>query len=274
MKGISDCRCWKKETQDAGKKIGAGTCRSGISFSCPNFPASRLGPHKPTGRQGLEFLTRAKELSRIFGGVICGRWLPLTNPRFGEKLEARIEGRDWGLLHPRHRRVARIADCYGVELFLRSRLSLTGEGCTMSIHREFLAGLAFALLATVLSVSVSADGPARREVPREHPRLLGSLAQLQALARSRPQAYARMAAVARRGAADAHSLMMSMALVAAIEGDPGLARRSQQLAMKYVAGRSARGMSRSAPTWRCARSPTTCVSPGGRNGTSSDSTSL
>ena len=73
-------------------------------------------------------------------------------------------------------------------------------------------------------------------MPRGHPRLLGSRAELQRLARERPDAYARMAAVARRGDADVHALMLSMALVAAIEDDAELGRRAHQMAMRIIEG--------------------------------------
>jgi hypothetical protein len=80
-----------------------------------------------------------------------------------------------------------------------------------------------------------AKEPQRHAVSEEYPRLLGSLEELRALARSKPGEYRRLASVA-RGDADEYSTMISMALVAAIEGDEALAAQAQQRAMKYVNG--------------------------------------
>lgn len=76
----------------------------------------------------------------------------------------------------------------------------------------------------------------RHPVPKEHPRLFGSKAELKELAKQRSEAYARMARVAREAAADDHSKMMSLALVAAIEDDGTLGRQALQLARKYFEG--------------------------------------
>ncbi len=102
---------------------------------------------------------------------------------------------------------------------------------------RFVCLLGLTLLAVLACpLRVFGTDESIRDVPRTHPRLFGSHDELQMLARTRPEAYARMAAVARRGGADDHSQMMSMALVAAIEGDAELGRRSRELAMKYVEG--------------------------------------
>ncbi|TVS09677.1 MAG: hypothetical protein EA424_26635 [Planctomycetaceae bacterium] len=107
----------------------------------------------------------------------------------------------------------------------------------MSTSGGFYRMLGLVVLAAFFGpASVFADNSPRPDVPREHPRLFGTRAELQSLAGARPEAYARMATVARRGDADDHSLMMSMALVAAIEDDALLGRRCQQLAMKFVDG--------------------------------------
>jgi hypothetical protein len=73
-------------------------------------------------------------------------------------------------------------------------------------------------------------------VPQEHPRLLGSRARLQELARERAEAYQRVDRVARQQGADAHSKMISMALVCAIEGDRSLGEEAVAMAMKTVDG--------------------------------------
>lgn len=85
------------------------------------------------------------------------------------------------------------------------------------------------LVAAMVAPSVSA-----RAIPKSHPRVLGSLDRLKALAKERPEAYERMAAVARAGGADDHALMVSIGLVSAIEGDRELARKGVELALKYV----------------------------------------
>lgn len=77
---------------------------------------------------------------------------------------------------------------------------------------------------------------ARHPVPREHPRLLGSRAELQALARQRAGDYQRMVRVARDEKADDYSWIRSASLVAALENDAALAQKVQQRAMKYVNG--------------------------------------
>ena len=76
----------------------------------------------------------------------------------------------------------------------------------------------------------------RHPVPREHPRLLGSRERLQGLARERADAYRRVVRIARRQEADAHSKMISMALVCAIEEDRSLGAEAVALAMKTVNG--------------------------------------
>lgn len=87
----------------------------------------------------------------------------------------------------------------------------------------------------------SADAQTRHPVPREHPRLLGSRAELQQLSRQRPEAYRRVVQVARQAQADDHSKVISLGLVAAIEGDQELARQAKQVAMKYIHGPIRRG---------------------------------
>ena len=76
----------------------------------------------------------------------------------------------------------------------------------------------------------------RHPVPEEHPRLLGSLERLQRLARERTEAYQRLRRVARQADGDAHSKMISMAVVSAIEQDQSLARQAVDMALKYVDG--------------------------------------
>ena len=76
----------------------------------------------------------------------------------------------------------------------------------------------------------------RHSVPREHPRLLGSRARLQRLAKEHPEAYQRTVRVAREQKADDHAKMISMALVSAIEGDADLGRRAVEMALTYARG--------------------------------------
>ena len=100
------------------------------------------------------------------------------------------------------------------------------------IHLAVLAGT-LSLCGTALNV-LAAD--TRHEVPKDHPRLLGSRQRLVELSRDRPGDYARMARVARDQAADDHAKMISMALVAAVEQDMPLGKKAVQMAMKYVEG--------------------------------------
>ncbi|NKB72443.1 MAG: hypothetical protein GKR89_35655 [Candidatus Latescibacteria bacterium] len=65
---------------------------------------------------------------------------------------------------------------------------------------------------------------------------MGSIERLRGLAEERAAAYERMADVARHRNADAHSKMVSMALVAAIEDDAELGRRAVDMALVYVDG--------------------------------------
>jgi hypothetical protein len=93
------------------------------------------------------------------------------------------------------------------------------------------------VIASALAAgSAQAEPAARHPVSREHPRLLGSRQELQALARERAQDYQRVVQVARVGEADDYAKMISLALVAAIERDETLGRQVQQMAMRYVTG--------------------------------------
>jgi hypothetical protein len=76
----------------------------------------------------------------------------------------------------------------------------------------------------------------RHSVPTEHPRLLGSRAELQALARLRAAEYERMIAVAQLSGTDDHAAILSKSLVATIERDGDLARGAKQRALKFVDG--------------------------------------
>jgi hypothetical protein len=77
----------------------------------------------------------------------------------------------------------------------------------------------------------------KHPVPTGHPRLLGSLERLRGLKEQRPEAYARIAAVARRqDENDGHSKLVSMGLVSAIEDYEALGRKAIELTMKCVEG--------------------------------------
>ena len=93
-----------------------------------------------------------------------------------------------------------------------------------------------ALWLVLMLVAIPVPSQARHPVPREHPRLLGSLERLRGLAVERPRAYGRTVDVARRRQADDHAKMISMALVAAIEDDGELGRRAVEMALSYVDG--------------------------------------
>lgn len=80
------------------------------------------------------------------------------------------------------------------------------------------------------------DGSERHPVPKEHPRLLGSRDRLRRLAEERAEAYQRVVRVARQANADAHSKMISLALVSAIEQDRPLARQAIDMALQLADG--------------------------------------
>jgi hypothetical protein len=102
-------------------------------------------------------------------------------------------------------------------------------------RRTFLARTAAA--GALMAVPDLVAAPvSRRAVSKEHPRLLGTRAELQALARQRPAEYQRMVRIARGTGADDWSMVMSAGLVAAIEEDRALTQKVRQIAMKYVAG--------------------------------------
>jgi hypothetical protein len=77
---------------------------------------------------------------------------------------------------------------------------------------------------------------ARHPIPREHPRLLGSLQELRDLARRKPDDYQRVLGVALEREGGDHEQMISSALVYAVSGDEGIGRQALDLAMKYVDG--------------------------------------
>jgi hypothetical protein len=94
------------------------------------------------------------------------------------------------------------------------------------------------LLAGWLLTCLVQTGQSRVEgaISREHPRLLGSRACLQTLARERTRDYQRVVRVARELKADDHAKMISMALVCAIEQDAALGTQAVEKAMTYVDG--------------------------------------
>jgi hypothetical protein len=98
-----------------------------------------------------------------------------------------------------------------------------------------LVGLCI-LCCTGMGMASGGGDDARHPVPRDHPRLLGSRERLQKLAEERPEAYGRMAQVARTGDARGHAKMVSLALVSAIEQDEQLGREAVRMAMEDVNG--------------------------------------
>jgi hypothetical protein len=73
-------------------------------------------------------------------------------------------------------------------------------------------------------------------VPREHPRVFGPRARLQALAKERPAAYQRVQAVARNAQAGDHERLLSMSLAYAIDGDAAPGRAAVDQALTTVNG--------------------------------------
>ena len=95
-----------------------------------------------------------------------------------------------------------------------------------------LVSLTLGLLCLGSSLPVQA----RHEVPTVHPRLLGTRAELQTLARQRPGEYQRVTAIARQADLDDYAAILSQGLVAAIEEDADLAQQVKQCALKFVDG--------------------------------------
>ena len=125
----------------------------------------------------------------------------------------------------------RLKSAIGDFFMRRSAISLT-----MSI------GIWIGAILPCFSLIPSASGQTiSQPVPREHPRLLGSLERLQRLAKERPEAYQRVVRVAREVNADNHAKMISMAIVCAVESDEQLGKLAVQMAMKYINGPIRRG---------------------------------
>ncbi len=80
------------------------------------------------------------------------------------------------------------------------------------------------------------DPASRHGVLREHPRLLGSAAELKAVSRQRGAEYQRVKRIAQDGKADGYSWLISASVVAAIESDAVLADKVHDRAMKLVNG--------------------------------------
>ena len=105
--------------------------------------------------------------------------------------------------------------------------------------RPRLVATAWMVTCCLCLIGIAAPGlalGATHPVPKEHPRLLGSKAELQKLAQERAQAYQRVVAVARQPGGDDYSKMISMALVCAIDDDKSLGQAAVERAMKYVNG--------------------------------------
>jgi hypothetical protein len=106
----------------------------------------------------------------------------------------------------------------------------------MTRHLTSVAWLATCGLCGIVLAAPLRAGAGTHPVPQEHPRLLGSRQELKDLAKERVQAYQRVVAVARQAKGDDYSMMISMALVCAIDDDKALGRAAVERAMKYVNG--------------------------------------
>ncbi len=100
---------------------------------------------------------------------------------------------------------------------------LSGRGLTASAGNDSIAPSA-----------IPAAPTGSHAVSTEHPRLLGSRARLQDLARQQPQVYQRVEQVARVEKADEHSKIVSLSLVSAIEQDRALGRQAIELAKQTI----------------------------------------
>ncbi|MHB9029028.1 MAG: heparinase II/III domain-containing protein, partial [Candidatus Latescibacterota bacterium] len=103
----------------------------------------------------------------------------------------------------------------------------------LSLFRTIAGAMALIVFAGAFPVAASFDS-GRHPVPREHPRLFRSLESLRQLKQERPEAYTRMAGVARKQPGKGHPNMASMALAAAIENDEALGKDAVRFAMEYV----------------------------------------
>ncbi len=103
-------------------------------------------------------------------------------------------------------------------------------------HASFLAAVFSVALVLLTLTAKGQSANSRHPVSREHPRLLGSRGDLQALARERPAAYQRVVQVARGPATDHHAKIISLGLVSAIDRDEALGRQARQMVMSYING--------------------------------------
>ena len=102
----------------------------------------------------------------------------------------------------------------------------------ITVRNIFRIGLAFILAGIFLR----SDAWARHPVPREHPRLLGSEAELKELAVKRRDAFYRVTQVALEREGGDHENMISTALVYAIKGDQWCGETAVEMALKYIEG--------------------------------------
>ena len=73
-------------------------------------------------------------------------------------------------------------------------------------------------------------------VPRQHPRLLGSVRGSSSWLRSNRRCTSEVAQVARVEEADEHAKIVSLSLVAAIEQDSALGRQAVDMALRTIRG--------------------------------------
>ncbi|MCL2710576.1 MAG: heparinase II/III-family protein [Planctomycetaceae bacterium] len=93
---------------------------------------------------------------------------------------------------------------------------------------------ALLVILLIASHTTALTAAQRHAVPREHPRLFGTAAELKMLAQQRPQDYQRMKEVAQNPRSDDYARMVSISLVNAVEPDAALARQAVDLAMKRI----------------------------------------
>jgi len=112
---------------------------------------------------------------------------------------------------------------------------MTNEETTFR-ENDLMAKVCCAWLTMLLFVShvINLTAAERHAVPKEHPRLFGTTAELKMLAQQRPQEYQRMKSVAENRDSDDYARMVSISLVNAVEPDAVLARQAVNLAMKRV----------------------------------------
>ncbi|HLA41301.1 MAG TPA: hypothetical protein VJ417_14970 [Candidatus Glassbacteria bacterium] len=96
--------------------------------------------------------------------------------------------------------------------------------------------ISFILACGLLALRPSAALADRHPVPREHPWLLGTPAELKELARQRESDWIRVVEVVTQREGGDHERMIGMSLMYVIDGDESYGRQAVEVALRYVNG--------------------------------------